>query len=67
MGAILTETETTSNVLDAVIEYVPKVIDLAGDCFQAIVNNPVLLFYFAVGMVGVGLGVFAMLKNTARG
>lgn len=59
--------ETTTNVLDAVLEQVPKVIDLAGDCFNAVVNNPVLLFYFAVGMVGIGLGVFAMLKNTARG
>lgn len=59
--------ETTTNALDAVMEQVPKVIDLAGDCFSAVVGNPVLLFYFAVGMVGIGLGVFSMLKHTARG
>ena len=59
--------ETTTSVLDAVMEQVPNVIDLAGDVFNAIVNQPVLLFYFAVGMVGIGAGVFAILKNTARG
>ena len=58
---------TTTSALDAVINVVPDLFDLANTCFQAVVDNPILLLYFAVGMIGVGLGVFGMLKNTARG
>lgn len=67
MVAFLTDGGTTTNALDQVMEYVPKVINLAGEVFNAIVDQPVLLFYFAVGMIGIGAGVFAILKNTARG
>lgn len=69
MTAFLTEgaTDVTTNALDAVMDYVPKVINLAGECFNAIVGNPVLLFFFAVGLVGTGLGVFRKLKRTAKG
>lgn len=58
---------TTTSALDAVIGVVPDLFDLANTCFQAVVDNPILLLYFAVGMIGVGLGVFKMLKRTARG
>lgn len=64
-GVVLTE--TSGNALDQAIQQVPKVIELAGNCFDAIVANPVLLFFFAVGLIGTGLGVFSMLKNTAKG
>jgi len=61
------EGEATVNVLDAVIAGVPKVFDLAGTCFNAIVENPILLLFFSVGMIGTGLGVFKKLKRTAKG
>ena len=63
-GIALTE---GANALDQVIGAIPKVIELAGSAFDAIVAHPVLLFFFAVGMVGTGLGVFRMLKRTAKG
>ncbi len=63
-GIALTE---GANALDQVIGVIPKVIELAGTAFDAIVAHPVLLFFFAVGMVGTGLGVFRMLKRTAKG
>lgn len=61
------EGEATVNVLDSVIAGVPKVFDLAGTCFNAIVENPILLLFFSVGMIGTGLGVFKKLKRTAKG
>lgn len=67
MNGVLLTDGTSSDALSQAIEQVPKVIELAGSCFEAIVNNPVLLFFFAVGLVGTGLGVFSMLKNTAKG
>lgn len=60
-------TEAASSMLDTVIEVVPKVIELAGTCFEAILDNEVLLFFFAVGLVGIGIGVFAKLKAAAQG
>lgn len=60
-------TETTTTAVDSVIGIIPKLFELAGDCFDAIIANPVLLVFFSVGMIGVGLGVFKMLKRTARG
>lgn len=58
---------TATNALDAVIGVIPDVFKLANTCFDAVVANPVLLLYFAVSMIGIGLGVFSMLKKTARG
>ena len=64
-GVVLTE--GTGSALDQAIEMVPKVVDLGIQCFNAMINQPVLLFFFAVGLVGTGLGVFRMFKNTAKG
>lgn len=55
-----------TSIVDQVISTVPKLFDLAGTCFNAVVENPILLLYFSISMVGVGLGVFRMLKKTAR-
>lgn len=57
---------TTTNALDQVVGVIPKLFDLAGTCFDAVIANPVLLVFFSIGMIGVGLGVFSMLKRTAR-
>lgn len=57
---------TEVNVLDNVINTIPKIFELAGQCFTAVIENPVLLVFFSVSLIGTGLGVFQMMKNTAR-
>ena len=59
--------ETTVSVVDKVIGEVPKLFELANTCFNAVIDNPILLMFFSVGLIGTGLGIFSMLKNTARG
>ena len=59
--------EGTVSVIDKVVEQVPSIFNLAGTCFNAVIENPILLLYFSVGLIGTGLGVFAMMKNTAKG
>lgn len=59
--------EGTTSVVDKVIGEVPKLFELANTCFNAVVENPILLMFFSVGLIGTGLGIFAMLKNTAKG
>lgn len=56
-----------TTTLDSVLGVVPELFELANTCFQAVIANPILLLYFSIGMIGVGLGVFKMLKRTARG
>lgn len=60
-------TEVTVGVLDKVIEQIPKIFDLAGSCFDAVIENPVLLLFFSVSLIGTGLGVFKMMKRTVKG
>ena len=57
---------TTTNAVDSVIGVIPKLFELAGSCFNAIIENPILLLFFAAGMIGLGLGIFKKLKRTAR-
>lgn len=59
--------EGTTSVVDKVIAEVPKLFELANTCFNAVIDNPILLMFFSVGLIGTGLGIFAMLKNTAKG
>lgn len=59
--------EGATTAVQKVNEVIPSLFELANTCFNAVVDNPILLLYFAVGMIGIGLGVFSMLKNTARG
>lgn len=58
--------EIVVSALDKVTAVVPDLFDLAGTCFDAVLANPILTLYFGIGMIGVGLGVFRMLKRTAR-
>lgn len=57
--------EGTGNALDKVIEVIPSVFDLAGQCFNAVIENPVLLLFFSVSLIGIGLSVFRKLRRTA--
>lgn len=59
------EGEVTTSALDKVIEVIPEVFDLAGACFNAVIENPVLLLFFSVSLIGIGLSVFRKLRRTA--
>lgn len=60
-------TEGSTDALDAAIGALPKLFNLATTCFNAVVENPVLLVFFAGSLIGVGLGIFRKLKRTAKG
>lgn len=57
--------EGTTGILDSVLSNVPKVFDLASTCFNAVTENEVLLLFFSVSLIGVGLSVFRKLRKTA--
>lgn len=59
--------EGTTSVVEKVIGEVPNLFELANTCFNAVIDNPILLMFFSVGLIGTGLGIFSMLKNTAKG
>lgn len=59
--------EGTTSVVERVIAEVPNLFELANTCFNAVIDNPILLMFFSVGLIGTGLGIFSMLKNTAKG
>lgn len=58
---------TTTSALDSVIQTVPEIFELAGTCINAVLANPILLLFFSVSMIGVGLGVFKMMKRASKG
>lgn len=51
--------------LDTLIAQVPKIFELAGNCMDEILGNPIFTFFFAIGLVGVGISVFKRLKKAA--
>lgn len=53
------------SALDKVLETIPEIFDLAGVCFNEIIENPVLLMFFSVSLIGLGLSVFRKLRRTA--
>lgn len=59
--------EGTTDALDLAIGALPKLFNLSTTCFNAVVENPVLLVFFAGSLIGVGLGIFKKLKRTAKG
>lgn len=58
---------TTSTALDNVMGVIPKVFELAGTCINAVLDNPILLLFFSVSMIGIGLGVFKKMKRASGG
>ena len=56
----------TATGLDSVIEAAGKVMDFAGTMLTEIMEQPVLLFLLAAGLVPVGFKVLNGLKRTAR-
>ena len=58
--------ETTTTGLSAILTGTETVITLVGNVFTLITSNPLLCVFAAVGLLGVGVGVFKMLKRASR-
>lgn len=65
-GIVFTAESGTTSSLSTVFDALGDVFDLATKCFDYIIENPVLGFFFAAGIVPVGIGIFASLKNAAK-
>ena len=59
--------EVAKTAVDAVITAMSDVFTLSGTVVTEITKQPILLFCLAAGLVPVGIGIFARLKNAARG
>lgn len=49
-----------------ILTAVSSVTTLIGDVFTAITSNPLLTFFVAAGILGVGIGMFRRLRSSAR-
>lgn len=58
--------EGAATGVSTVITAAGEVLSLSGTIFDTILGNPVLVFYMAVGFVGIGVGVVKMLKRAVR-
>ena len=59
--------EVAKSAMETVIAAMSDVFTLSGTVVTEITKQPVLLFCLAAGLVPVGIGIFARLKNAARG
>lgn len=64
MNSILTAGDS---VMEKIMGVIPSILQLGGTCFEAVVENPVTLVYVGVTFIGVGFGIFGMMKRSARG
>ena len=64
MKLLATDTPAT---FDGVMDAATELVSWAGELFNTILANPVLVVFVAAGFVGVGLGIVNQLKATARG
>lgn len=55
------------SAMETIIAAMTDVFTLSGTVVSEITKQPVLLFCLAAGLVPVGIGIFARLKNAARG
>ena len=61
-----TGVEVAKSTMETVIAAMADVFTLSGPVVPEIPKQPVLLFCLAAGLVPVGIGIFARLKNAAR-
>ena len=40
-----------------------QAFSLVSTCFEQILANPILVLYMAVGFIGLGIGVYKMLRS----
>ena len=59
--------EVAKSAMETIIAAMTDVFTLSGTVVTEITKQPVLLFCLATGLVPVGIGIFARLKNAARG
>lgn len=59
--------EVAKSAMETVIAAMSDVFTLSGTVVTEITKQPILLFCLAAGLVPVGIGIFARLKNAARG
>lgn len=59
--------EVAESAMETVIAAMADVFTLSGTVVTEITKQPILLFCLASGLVPVGIGIFARLKNAARG
>ena len=52
--------------LTAILDAVTDVTALMGNIFGVMTSNPLLTFFLAASLVGVGVGVFKRVKSAAR-
>lgn len=67
MGLLAAAGGETTGVMDKVLNAVGSVLDFSGTILDRIVENPLLLFILAAGLVPIGLEVFSNLRRTAKG
>ena len=58
--------EVAKSAMETVIAAMTDVFTLSGTVVTEITKQPILLFCLAAGLVPVGIGIFARLKNAAR-
>ncbi len=59
--------DAVPTTMDKILGGAQSAIDFSGKCLEAMVNNPVYLFFLAAGLVGVGLALVRKLRSTAKG
>lgn len=59
---LLTGTESAGS-LEAVGDTVEVVVDVAGSFLTMITENPLLLAFFTVPFIGIGIGIIKKLKH----
>ena len=59
--------EVAKSAMETVIAAMSDVFTLSGTVVTEITKQPILLFCLAAGLVPVGIGIFARLRNAARG
>lgn len=52
--------------VDAVVQAAGKVVEFSGTMLDTVVSNPILLFFFAAGIVGIGVSVISSLIGLSR-
>ena len=54
---------TMSTIVDAISEVFTGVMTMVGTVAEAIVSEPLLLFFCILSLVGIGIGIFSRLKR----
>lgn len=60
------ETSSTTSSIDTIVSAASTVVSMVGKVFDLITGNGLLAVYAAVGLLCVGITVFAKLKRVAK-